>query len=507
MTSEEKKLLSDFQASAAYRDFSAFPDELVMQTLVFYLSEISSSNKDFHEWTTHTVLLALKQFAADATQPDMPNADDFLYFSYAVIKSFLQYLVGTGTTKIQEQDLTESLDQFEKGHQLSAGQLENDDPAPVPTRDVSDPDLPEWRAYRADSIQRYTAKWVAAYVRSPGWRRDRNADLTQDTLELAVEQLSEQAYDTYRKTPKSWTKKVLSSILCGYFVSNLDLTAAELGAVIPVIGHVMRFAAEQGWLNAKKAENYQRYLNAIAPKAVAQAQDPNNFGPAKQAIIQMRTEGVDTTDEAAIQAFMDQVNAQGGLNSAYEGGARLPDGRDLTAAEFQALLDDDDRLLAVAVKFDPDPQADYLTRMHVTKVGDRHWHQADAQDAHKLSLLFGLRLWLLRDRYPLEGESWQLAFKVMDALTQLADMLYSQQLVMLDECPPVIWEDFAQWIRQAGLEPQQLLALLTALIHMLVDDHYLPAEEGKRIIAVLHPANHQQGNVISMKAARKKKRQ
>ncbi|MFC6289775.1 hypothetical protein [Levilactobacillus angrenensis] len=505
----EKALWLGFQNSADYRDLAEFPRDAVERTLELYLSGIDDSGKsaNFHQWTVQTVLPALADFMEMPDLKNMPGADGFTIFSFNVIKRFLHYLAETGTTKIQTAALVAALDRYE---QMLDDQLKEKNLAATRGRDFDEtggPSLPAWQEYTANNIQRYTAKWVAAYLKSPGWRKDRNPGLTRDTLELAVEQLSEQAYDTYRKTPKSWTKKVLSSVLCGYFVSNLDLTAAEIGAVIPVIGHVMTFAAEQGWLNANRAENYQRYLNAIAPKAVAQAQDPNNFGPAKQAIIQMRSEGIEPDDDAAVQAFMDKVNAQRGLDSAYEGGARLPDGTDFTAEEFQALLADDDLMTDLAVNFDTDPQENYLTKPHVTEVSGRRWRQADARMAHGKSIFFGLRLWLLRTRYPLTGDSWQGAFKLMDVLAQLADMLYSQQLVAIDECPAVIWEDFAQWIRQDGYEPQQVLALLTALMRMLVDDGYLSAEAGKRNIATFQPVvKHRQGNVISMKAARKRQR-
>lgn len=510
----ENTLWSSFQASADYRDLAEFPDEMVQQMLAGYLSGIDDSGKtaDFRQWTTQTMIGALEDFTTVVVQQDAPGTEEFFLVSYSIIKKFLHYLVGTGATKIQATALATALDQFEQEYQLSDVWLGSQPEAPVAMGDFDeqdDPSLPQWQEYTSRSIRRYTAKWVAAYLKSPGWRKDRNPGLTRDTLELAVEQLGEQAYDTYRKTPKSWTKKVLSSVLCGYFVSNLDLTAAEIGAVIPVIGHVMTFAAEQGWLNVNRAENYQRYLNDIAPKAVAQAQDPNNFGPAKQAIIQMRAEDIDTDDDAAVQAFMDKVNAQGGLDSAYEGGARLPDGTDFTAEEFQALLDHDSLMADLAVNFDTDPQETYLTKDHVTEISGHRWRKADAREAHAFSVVCGLRLWLLRTQYPLEGASseWQGAYKLMDTLTQLADMLYGQELVMLNDCPPVVWENFAKWIWHDGREPQQLVALLTALMHMFVDEGYLTAEEGKRNIAALQPVvNRKRGNVISMKAARKQRR-
>jgi hypothetical protein len=45
------------------------------------------------------------------------------------------------------------------------------------------------------------------------------------------------------------------------------------------------------------------------------AADPRSWGPAKSIVHAMLAEGVDMGDEAAVQEFIDRLNAEGGIDA------------------------------------------------------------------------------------------------------------------------------------------------------------------------------------------------
>lgn len=506
-------LIPDFQASPEFEGLEG-QSPMVIQMVLATLSavmEIERDETDFREWTDVGVVSAVQAIMEEGRDGDSPQSESDLEVVYAILTQFLFFLSTLPETEIQEKTLAELIanDGWHQYQMAVDRNLSMSQRIQRYDRDINDSvELPQWQEYTAEQIKAYTGEWVEAYLKTPSWKKDRATGVTQDTLELAIKELTEKAYDEYRKTPKSWTKGVLLAVLGDYFVRNLDLSTDELATVIPAISHLLGFAADQGQLNRQRAENYQHYLRAIAPQVVERSKDANNFGPAKQAVTQMRAEGVDMNDSAQVQAFMDKANAQGGLDSAHEGGARLPDGTDLTAEEFKHLLNDNRLLFQLAEKYDPDPRGDYLDASHVVKkVRGRQWDENDAVTAHDFSVACGLRLWLLRDRYHL-SKDWQIAANLISALSQLADMLYAQQLVTLADCSPVIWADFAKWVREAASAPKHVLELLTATIQMLVDESFITDKMGQRSLSVLQSSGHHApgGNIISMKDARKKRR-
>lgn len=124
-----------------------------------------------------------------------------------------------------------------------------------------EPSLPQWQEYTSNNIAQYTQEWIDSYIKSSGWKK-RDKSITEELLRTAMSALTDKAYDIYRKTPKSWTKKAIYGILTDYFVSNVGFDTKDYPRIVPALTGLLTYVGKKGWVNAKKIDNYKRYLAA-----------------------------------------------------------------------------------------------------------------------------------------------------------------------------------------------------------------------------------------------------
>lgn len=167
-----------------------------------------------------------------------------------------------------------------------------------------DPTLPEWQERTAVSIQSYTADWVSAYQRSAAWQ-NRPEGVSEVFLTVVLNELVQRGYNYYRKTPKSWSKRVLTDILTTTIITKYEFSAEEYALLVPMLTSFLQFVADQGWLNAKRATDYQRYLQAGEADMIAGAKDYAD-NPDALAIInqKMVAAGIDSKDPDKKQTYL-----------------------------------------------------------------------------------------------------------------------------------------------------------------------------------------------------------
>jgi len=347
--------------------------------------------------------------------------------------------------------------------------------------------LPAWQAGTARNIHNYTHRWLADYMASPAWAK-RPAGVTQDLLETVIGSLTERAYSEYRKTPKSWTKRAITGVMTGYLVSNTGLTDAEYDLVAPALNAWLAFVGATGELNAKRVSDYQRFITAAGPQMVAQAKDQGNFSPAKLVMNLADKQGVDLNDEAANRAFVEQLNAQGGIDALYDHledeatanddwysdeEATDDDGADLLAT----MLAHPDQLAEVAKLYDPDPQKTYLEMSHGTS-----WQRRTAMRVHELGVQAGVKFWLARQTYQLPADHE--ALDIIRSVSDFVDVIYAQHNQAPTDWSVPTMQAIGQWLRQTG-KGQAVEWLYANLLRMLGSDDTLTRQQAKQLPAAI----------------------
>src|SRR5882757_6381563 len=78
---------------------------------------------------------------------------------------------------------------------------------------------------------------------------------------------------------------------------------------VPALRDLLAFLADTGRLSAAAARRLGRELDQVASRFADAVMDPSRWGPARSITQAMVTEGVDITDSAAVQDWIEQYNA------------------------------------------------------------------------------------------------------------------------------------------------------------------------------------------------------
>jgi len=273
LTSEQYQAIDDIPASYVQMCVSQFGS---MMTTMF--------SRTLSQWTVEDVQTLLVMLGNMAAKDPDPTAAGTLVDTYDSIQMFIEFAVVTRKTKITRAEY-DQLAMILNGI-IDTIPDENQGQEDLFDGGQFDDGLPQWQQRTADNISAYTDQWVSAYVASVDWKK-RPKGVAEDFLRMVLDTLTERAYNDYRKTPKSWTKKAIVGVFSGYFVSNLTLEPEEYALVVPALCALLDFLGQNGWLNVKKVGTYQRYMMAAAPAMIERAKDPDNYGPAKLTCQQM----------------------------------------------------------------------------------------------------------------------------------------------------------------------------------------------------------------------------
>jgi hypothetical protein len=107
-----------------------------------------------------------------------------------------------------------------------------------------------------------------------------------------------------------WTHEDLRTFLLDWYPrkggSDDETLAAAPGAVVTFL----RFLDQRRLLSGADIEALATTVESLRDRFEDSARDPRNWGPGKALVTQMRSEGVEPTDQAALDAWMADFNSR-----------------------------------------------------------------------------------------------------------------------------------------------------------------------------------------------------
>lgn len=474
------KLMQEFSKSFRYVPLSEY-DSLLIKDVVggFYNMMQASGYADMTKWTKEIILSLVMGVTEQSIRDDDSQSADMLTAFVDISQAFLSFLADTNRIPLKSQEVDDLFDDYDKYMYSLA--------SPEEYQEYDDPNLPQWLEYVSSDIASYTSMWADAYIESSAWRK-RQKGVNEDILKTSLAALTDMAYNYYRKTPKSWTKKAIHGVLTGYFVGNIGFTEKEYGLVVPALTGLIVYVADQGWLNEKRAADYQRFLKSSESEMIELSKNPDNFGTAKLLTLKMLDEGIDIEDDKAVRDYLNEVNQKGGVD--FLRGIEKDD-EDLSDLGEESVKE-------LAKQFDPDPKQDYLNQRHLPQFGSRKWSKKTAVETHKLGVEYATELMLKRSKY---GISKIDSADIIITVCQIVDLLYAQHLKSPKDWETSMWEEFSSWLKETQTEAEYDMTsdLLEALMTMLDDEKIISSQTAKKIKTVLH------SKVISLDSVRKKR--
>ncbi|AKP67470.1 hypothetical protein [Companilactobacillus ginsenosidimutans] len=492
---EFQTALSGFSKSEEFATLKGFPADFTNDTVnVFSQMMAEYGYKTLKSWNADVlsdILLALEE---TADKDDSDESNTILIFTYDVIRSFLQYAAANNYLGSTPQKLDEMLDDFEaeSGLQGPPMPFDLDKSEPVEMQDFDD-GLPQWLEYVYNDIDAYTQKWADEYVKSPNWK-ERQKGVTKDLVATSISILTDYAYGIYRKTPKTWTKTAIDGVLTTRFVSNANFSDEEYRLIGPALTGLLDFVADKGWLNKKRAENYTRWIDDAAVEMVELSKDPSNFGTSKLVANKMLEQGIDMTDQDAVDKFIDEINENGGIDSLKDDNfdpSELIDDEEDDDFDVNELIGNPELLANVAEMYDGDKKQKFLSNPRKDEWNSRKWDKNTAIDVHNQGVQFGLLLLLQADTYNWTNPD---AVKVV---ADIVDVLYAQNIETPQQWSTATWKEFGTWVREE--QPAGEMDLLNDLLTMLGNVGIFPAKKIKQLLSALN------GNVVSLDKVRKSK--
>lgn len=146
---------------------------------------------------------------------------------------------------------------------------------------------------------------VAAYE---SWARQADAFFDPDIVGMLLEYRS----DYVDKNLTRWGSGDLVSLLLGIFPRKVLLDDDEIGDVVPAVRTFVEFLAATGRLSKSSdpLDHLREDLDEIEGAFEEAMADPGAFGIAKQVALAMGTDGVDVSDPAAVQSWVEAFNAR-----------------------------------------------------------------------------------------------------------------------------------------------------------------------------------------------------
>lgn len=491
--SELEKIWPDFALSEDIEMLSDYSEADIQQNLEKFFSLVNNAGyKSLKKWNGNIIFEFLDMMAAVAEGSNNEAIRAEFVKKYNIISTFLEFASKQNLMSMTYKNIKNLLDDFVSQTPLiNPGNHENrpllDDGQPdysIMSGSIkqSQPSLPEWRAATSNDISKYTVDWVEAYTSSPEWEK-RTKGVTKDIVSTSISALSEKVYDVYRKTPRSWTKKAIQDILMTYFVSNIDFTAEEYTLVVPALTELLDFVTDKGWLRIEIVERYKRYLAGAESQMIELAKDPNNFGPAKRALISMREQGVDLNTKEEVQKYMDQVNAKNGVDISKIKAKK-------TSVDYDSLSP---KQLAIMVKeFDTDKEQSYLDELHKNDDGSKIWSKQKAIEMHEFGVQYGIKLKMNAEKYKIPASIGTSA--IIGIASEMFDAMYAQKLDTPEQWQVSAWQDYSSWLREVHDDDAYYVisTVLKALAMILNDDKILSKKVSDGIIDALN------GRVVSM---------
>jgi hypothetical protein len=108
----------------------------------------------------------------------------------------------------------------------------------------------------------------------------------------------------------AWNATSLTEFLLDWIPRKVDVPDEDVPHFAPAAAEVLRFLGGTGRLPSKRAEMLARRAVALGVELKEAVRDPTRYGPAKGMALAMAADGVDLTDQEAVQAWIDGFNAR-----------------------------------------------------------------------------------------------------------------------------------------------------------------------------------------------------
>ena len=105
-----------------------------------------------------------------------------------------------------------------------------------------------------------------------------------------------------------WGARELEEFLLDFVPRKVSLEDNEIEPFPEAVAETLRFLGATGRLNGKRADALVQKATRLAPAFARAARDPRNFGLAKGMAAAMAADGVDLTDEGAVQEWLVRFN-------------------------------------------------------------------------------------------------------------------------------------------------------------------------------------------------------
>jgi hypothetical protein len=153
-------------------------------------------------------------------------------------------------------------------------------------------------------IDEQVGQWLDAFMEKSQYRR-----LTKDQKENAsciVRLFAECSFMHLGATPEQWDRRVLTEACLEVLPRKMTADLPFFEAVAPVLSAFFDFLADHDLQG--KARELSAAVVKLQDDIVAAAQDESSWGPAKSLVMGAQREGVDLTDDKAMQRFIMKYN-------------------------------------------------------------------------------------------------------------------------------------------------------------------------------------------------------
>lgn len=342
------------------------------------------------------------------------------------------------------------------------------------------PGLAMWQERTLADIVGYMQRWVREFAQSSSWHRV-PAKISLERFERFMVMLTQQAYNDFRKTPKTWSKAAIQGVMVPSFIEPADLDEVITPLLAPTAAVFMQYLADRHYLRPEVAGRYARWIGAASETLIEASADPDNQRPSRNAVNAITQAGVDLNDQKAVDAFVNEYNQ-------------------VTAV--QRLLQYKD-YAASAVYF-PSEAPDSLP--HVQDFEGHKWSLRWASRMRSIGLELARRLWSNPDDDSLRSQVSQQA--AVQTVVAVFDNLYAEKVLTPKRWTVADLEGEVAKLRQHTSGPgltQRLLAV-KAMIAELAAAAQIAKPASEKMLALISAAIPKAGGkVISLKAARKLK--
>lgn len=164
---------------------------------------------------------------------------------------------------------------------------------------LPDPQEREWREVPDDEREAFAADFAAS----------KEARGSRQAVELA-RWFIDYRFGYTDGDPLRWSPIAVELCLLDWFPRKATLDAEDVAEIPDALRRFVRFAGRKKGLSRASIKETLDAIDEFEPDYLAAMREPGSFGPAKSLVDQMLRDGVELTDEAAVQAWIEALNAR-----------------------------------------------------------------------------------------------------------------------------------------------------------------------------------------------------